>query len=106
MSTDPYRQTRSPEETSKKTRQDACEIKQRMTPHWDMDQLSREELETEMAKGFGQQETRPVSRTAPSATGDEDAGEAENPLRIGVTLLLVSLGLMAGAVLLLQAGGS
>lgn len=109
MSADQYRQTQSPDAKSKKARQDECEVKRRMTTHWDMDQLSREELEAEMAKGFRQDGTEPTGKPAQPATPQEDTdgtGEEENPMRIGITLLIVAVVMMVGAVLLLQSGGN
>ncbi|MEX1197097.1 MAG: hypothetical protein WEB57_04465 [Pseudohongiellaceae bacterium] len=106
MSAQQYRQTQSPEEKSRKARQDECEVKQRMTTHWDLDYLSREELEAEMEKGFSHDGSEPRERASQVPGEDEDTGSEENPLRIGMTLLAASAAMMVGAVLLLQSGGS
>lgn len=109
MSVQQHRQTQSPDGKSGKARNDACEVKQRMTTHWDMDHLSREELEAEMAKGFGYEAAATTGEPEPARAqgdGSEGADEEESPLRIGITLLILSVVLMAGAVLLLQSGGS
>ncbi|MGM0631791.1 MAG: hypothetical protein ACQETO_01320 [Pseudomonadota bacterium] len=100
MSADQYRQTRSPDSKSKKARQDECHVKQQMTSHWDLDFLSREELEKEMAKGMGGTMDQPE----PPRTAEEDSVTRadENPVRTGGILLGVALGMMAVAVLLLR----
>jgi hypothetical protein len=100
------RQTQPPEYKSGKTRESDCEVKQRMTPHWDLDYLSREELEAEMARGFGHDGSESETRKEPPATADDETAGNENPFRIGLTLLLVSVAMMVGAVLLLQSGGN
>lgn len=104
-----YRQTQSPDDRSRKARQDECEVKRRMTTHWDMDHLSREELEAEMSKGFGHEGTEPTGKPVqPRSPEDDNEGtdQTENPTRIGITLLIISVVLMAGAFLLLQSGGN
>lgn len=109
MSAEQYRQTQSPDAKSKKARQDESEVKRRMTSHWDMDQLSREELEDEMAKGFGHEGTEPTGKPAHSDTPADEADESheeEKPMRIGITLLIIAVAMMVGAVLLLQSGGN
>ncbi len=100
MSADQYRQTRTPDSEWKKARPDECHVKQQMTSHWDLDFLSREELEKEMAKGMGDN-TAPVD---PPRTAEEGpvTGAEENPVRTGGILLAVAVGMMAVAVLLLR----
>ncbi len=88
-------------------RKSACKLKEQYTSHWDLDALPRDELEALMTK------ERPDSEGAGKQTGsqpasDDQADEAdpadeaeENPVKIGATLLGLSiLALIAGWLIL------
>jgi len=91
-----------------------CQIKQQMTTHWDLDFLSREELEAEMARGAGRrahgappaQPDRPGAAGGNRAAGNgEDTDNVDNPVRAGIMLLGVAIAMMVVAVMLLRSGG-
>lgn len=101
-SADEYRQTRSPDGKSKKAMEEECHIKQRMTSHWDLDYLTRDELEEVMAQGVGDPDQRDTGQEASENPRDEVDEKSEHPVRTGLLLLGISLLMVAGAAFLLQ----
>lgn len=106
--------------SSDNSKTDEAHVKEQMTTHWDLDYLSREDLEAEMAKGMGESrrmetgnrrsrsEAHPDSnrggRDNTETSTETDADIAENPLRIGLGLLAAAAVMVVVGVLLLRAG--
>jgi hypothetical protein len=86
-------------DSSKKEKTGDCNVKQRHTTHWDMDYLTREEVDQLMRQprsGPAPEEKRLDAAEGPDSTPNED------PVRIGLMLLAGAAAMMVTGVLLLR----